>query len=419
MAIEKCKGFRDISPKEMKNFRFVESVFSDRCKKWGYQEIKTPTIEHLHLFTQAGTLTPGLLGRVYSFLDWDGWSGQRVVLRPDGTITSARYYVDNWNEEKAAKLFYISNNFVYEEDESKNRERWQCGAELIGCGGARADVELIVLSLEVASMIDGKNTNLKLSHAGIVRSIISCLGVDEEEQIGLFDQILDGNAEVLSKIKDEKPELAEMVNILLSSKGESAAFVKNIEALAGKGNEALKKPLGEFAEILSKLDSFGIKYEIDLTSGKGFEYYTGVIFRVFVDGENIGGGGRYDELIPLLNGGSKPAAGFALYMDKLMEMVEIKHCKTCEPDTALIIETEGKEKEEFLVSQALRNSGYIVEQEFSGGSKKDYKWLIKLNRENEKLVLTDQESDREFEVKSLREFLELLGGKHGCEDCSS
>lgn len=419
MAVEKCKGFSDITPSEMGRFRFIESVFSDRCKKWGYQEIRTPVIEHLHLFTQAGTLTPGMLGRVYSFLDWDGWSGQRVVLRPDGTIPSARYYVDHCDKEKAAKLFYISNNFVYEQTGKKNRERWQCGTELIGSGGAKADAELMVLALEIASMLDGKNTTLKLSHAGIVRAIISCLDISEDEQIGLFDQILDGNAEALSKIRDEKPSLAEIIDILLKAEGKGSAFVKNIKALTGKEAEALKAPLDEFAEILSKLDSFGISYEIDLTVGKGFEYYTGIIFRIFVDDENVGGGGRYDGLLPLLGGGEKPAAGFALYMDKLMKLVEMKHCKTCEPDTALILETEGKEREEFLVAQALRNSGYIVEQEFNGNKKEAYKWLIQLNAENERLMLTDQESDRKFEVKSLKEFLELLGGKHGCEDCSS
>ena len=86
MKIQRCKGMRDLSPVEMKIFRLVEDTCRECCLKWGYGEVRTPTLEYLHLFTSAGTLTPNMLGKVYSFLDWDGWSGERVVLRPDGTI---------------------------------------------------------------------------------------------------------------------------------------------------------------------------------------------------------------------------------------------------------------------------------------------------------------------------------------------
>ena len=86
MRVQKCKGTCDLSTEEMRRFRLIEGAFRESCVKWGYQEVRTPTIEYLHLFTSTGTLTPSTLGKVYSFLDWDGWSGERVVLRPEGTI---------------------------------------------------------------------------------------------------------------------------------------------------------------------------------------------------------------------------------------------------------------------------------------------------------------------------------------------
>ena len=106
MKIQRSKGNRDLSPGEMKTFRLIEGIFRECCLKWGYQEVRTPTIEYLHLFTSAGTLTPSMLGKVYSFLDWDGWSGERVVLKPDGTIPIARFYVDNMEKMELAKLLY-------------------------------------------------------------------------------------------------------------------------------------------------------------------------------------------------------------------------------------------------------------------------------------------------------------------------
>jgi len=68
MRVQRCKGMRDLSPEEMKKFRLIEGAFRDSCLKWGYEEVKTPTLEYLHLFTSTGTLTPAMLGRVYSFL---------------------------------------------------------------------------------------------------------------------------------------------------------------------------------------------------------------------------------------------------------------------------------------------------------------------------------------------------------------
>src|SRR3989304_6046039 len=71
----RCRGMRDTLPEEMQRFRRVEQAFREVCHGWRYREVRTPVIEHLHLFTAAGTLSPQLLGRVYSFLDWDGWGG--------------------------------------------------------------------------------------------------------------------------------------------------------------------------------------------------------------------------------------------------------------------------------------------------------------------------------------------------------
>src|SRR4030043_1670778 len=115
MKIQRCKGMRDLSPEEMTVFRLVEGSCRDCFLKWGYREVRTPTIEYLHLFTSAGTLTPGMLGKVYSFLDWDGWSGERVVLRPDGTIPVARMYIDSLAQQKPARLFYVTSIFSFEE----------------------------------------------------------------------------------------------------------------------------------------------------------------------------------------------------------------------------------------------------------------------------------------------------------------
>jgi histidyl-tRNA synthetase len=173
MRTQRCKGTRDLSPAEMAVFRFIEDVFREACLNWGYQEVRTPTLEYLHLFTSVGTLTPGMLGRVYSFLDWDGWSGERVVLRPDGTIPVARLYIESMEKEKLAKLAYVANTFIFEATGKKTRERWQCGAELVGVSSPSADVELVMLALEVLKRLKIDGIKLKLSHAGLIRALLA------------------------------------------------------------------------------------------------------------------------------------------------------------------------------------------------------------------------------------------------------
>ena len=201
MRAQRCKGTRDLSPEEMVRFRLIEGVFRDNCLKWGYQEVRTPTIEYLHLFTSAGTLTPSMLGKVYSFLDWDGWSGERVVLRPDGTIPVARLYIDTMADKSMAKFFYVDNTFIFDETGRNTRERWQCGAELIGAGSPLADAELILLVLEVLKKIRLEGVELKLSHAGLIKTLLVKLWLRPAEQTRIFGQILDGNEEALAKVK--------------------------------------------------------------------------------------------------------------------------------------------------------------------------------------------------------------------------
>src|SRR3970040_1972343 len=88
----RCRGMWDLLPGDMFRFRRLAQAFRAVCLGGGYQEVRTPTIEYLHLFTAAGTLSPQMLGRVYSFLDWDGWSGERVVLRAGSTSPAGRLY---------------------------------------------------------------------------------------------------------------------------------------------------------------------------------------------------------------------------------------------------------------------------------------------------------------------------------------
>lgn len=411
MRVQRCKGTRDLSPEEMIRFRFIEEAFRGCCLKWGYEEVKTPTLEYLHLFTSTGTLTPGMLGKVYSFLDWDGWSGERVVLRPDGTIPVARLYIDSMEDKGLAKLFYATNIFMFEETGKETRERWQGGAELIGVSSPLADIELIILALEVLKKVGLGDIELKLFHVGLIRGLLLGLGLSPEEQAKVFDQILDGDVEALARIKPGKPELDEALSLLLGLKGKSSGFLKNFKGLFTQNLPELDSSLDNFISIVGLLEALGYNYQIDIASGRGFEYYTGMIFQLFMGKEKIGGGGRYDALIPLMGGRNVPASGFALYFDRLMNLV--KPATSAQPlAQRILIKPEPEAiKQGFNMASCLREAGYVAEFKLEGQEPANLRWMLEVRSKAPLFMLTDRLNNKRFEAQTASEVLVLLGEK--------
>ena len=400
----------------MRRFRFIEGAFRDSCGKWGYQEVRTPTIEYLHLFTSTGTLTPGKLSKVYSFLDWDGWSGERVVLRPEGTIPTVRLYIDNLTDKKLARLFYVINTFVFEETGKENREKWQCGVELIGADSISADVELIALSLEVLKKLGLENIELKLSHAGLIRALLTGFGLSPEEQGKVFDQILDGDVAVLSRLKAETPDLARLLTPLLDMKGENAGFLRNLKTLFGSSLPEFIPVLDNFIGVVDLLTARGLKYRIDIASDRGFEYYTGMIFQLFDGDTKLGGGGRYDALIPLMGGKNIPASGFALLMNHLMEIIAMPPSNVTEANKILITISGGKPnvvKSAYNITDSLREADFIVSIQVDNEEKADFKWIIEVNDKSPEFAILNQSNKRKQTARTIGEVIKLLGGKGG------
>jgi histidyl-tRNA synthetase len=409
MSLEKCKGCRDLSPGEMTRFRVIEDSFRETTGKWGYQEVRTPTLEFLNLFTAAGTLTPGMLNRVYSFLDWDGWSGQRVVLRPDGTIPVARMYIDNPPQEAAVRYSYVVNTFIFEETGAEARERWQCAAELIGSNTAAANAELISLSLEVLSGLGLKDVEVRFSHAGIIQALLAGLELSHGEQDRIFDQLLDGDPAVLESLKLDKPELVKTLALVLDMKGKSSGFLKNIGAMVGDVAR-LDKPLADFIATVELLDELGVNYQINLASGRGFEYYTGMIYHLYSGETNVGGGGRYDALIPQMGGRETPAAGFALYMGRLMGLIETDKAAA---DGVLIRHQPEAAGAAFTIASQLRRNGFAACFGAAGGG---YTWTLDVGAGKAGFVLTSVAGGKKSTCRTPAEVLAQLGGTIVAED---
>jgi histidyl-tRNA synthetase len=406
MKIQRSKGTRDLSPQDMASFRLIESAFRECCLKWGYQEVRTPTLEYLHLFTATGTLTPSMLSKVYSFLDWDGWSGERVVLRPDGTIPISRLYIDSLAKEKLAKLFYVANVFMFEATGKKPRERWQCGAELIGAKPPLADIELVMLALEVLRELKIKGVELRLSHAGLIKALLARLGLSAEEQTRMFDQILDGDMKALERLKLKRPELEKTIDSLLELKGKPSGFSKELKELFAEDLPECKPYIENCARIAEFLEAMGYDYRIDIASGRGFEYYTGVIFQIFKAGEKIGGGGRYDALIPLMGGKDVPASGFALYLERLMSLIKPDALSAPQPPRVLVSADLDRARDGFDIAGRLHKAGYQAECYLGVQKNSDFDWTVEV-KDKPKFTLTNR-AKKQLTAQTVDELLALL-----------
>ena len=261
--MQRSRGMRDLLPADMRAFRQVEDAFRAAASRWGYDEIRTPTLETYSLFTAAGALTPEMLSRVYSFLDWDGWSGERVVLRPDSTIPVTRAAYEG-GIEPPARLSYIQNVFRFAE--TGDREDWQCGIEFLGAPAVVGDLEAISLACETFDAL-GLKPEIRLSHVGVVKAMANGSSNGGSAQREAF--------------------------VTLAGSEGGIGLLGNLRAIAGTALAGAVEPLGELEAIARSLAESGREVVIDLSLPRDFEYYSGVVFEFTSNGETWGASGRY------------------------------------------------------------------------------------------------------------------------------
>ncbi|MDD5082818.1 MAG: ATP phosphoribosyltransferase regulatory subunit, partial [Dehalococcoidales bacterium] len=147
---------------------------------------------------------------------------------------------------------------------------------------------------------------------------------------------------------------------------------------------------------------------IDITSGRGFEYYTGVMFQFLIDDEKVGGGGRYDALIPLMGGRDTPASGFALYLDRLMNL--IRPAATDKSSAQIVLITAKKETAAmaFKVASTLREAGYIAGLSLGGPEPTETSWTLDIREKTPSFVLTNIMRQKSSELATVDEILMVL-----------
>src|SRR3990172_1863776 len=344
MEVQRPSGTRDFLPDDMSKRKHIENKLRDVATRWGYGEIKTPTFEHIELFTSKSG--EGILGEIYNFRD----KGDReIALRPELTAPVIRMYVEELQKSpKPLKFYYFDNCFRYERPQKgRFREFFQFGVEIIGSARPESEAEIIAMAVEMLKTT-GVHGDLHVGHLGIVRSLLSDIQPDHQSKImRLVDKKDDkGLEEFLDNIQapDEmRYKLFRLIGLRgINAVQEARELVGDIESMS------------QFETILDLLDVYGLEYQVDLGIARGLDYYTGMVFEIYCEGlgaqNQVCGGGSY-RLAQLFGGEDIPSTGYAIGFDRVMEICNVKPAMK---KRVVVVSFDDTRKEAIVIAKRLR-----------------------------------------------------------------
>ncbi len=329
------EGTRDRLFGECLSRRQVQSGLTHLFRSRGYAEIITPEVEFYDSFVTGGCAIPQ-----ESLLKIIDRSGKICVMRPDCTIPIARVAATKMKDRALPQRFYYNQN-VYRSS-SGNRgdegECAQCGVELIGARGMRADLEMICMAVDSLRACGLKNFHIEIGHAGIYRALASEMKIDDEtaEQIR---SLIEGKS--FAALRDflapysDRPACAALNQLAYLFGG--VEVLDEAEAL-GSGEEGTIAYLRSLYHLLEQA-GYGEYVRFDLGLVHQIDYYTGVVFRGYVEGAGTAvlSGGRYDRLLEAF-GRPAQATGFAVNVDAVAAC--LPDAEIPKPDTLIYYELD-------------------------------------------------------------------------------
>lgn len=316
------EGVRDIYGKEYARKLAVEDLIHQQLNLYGYQDIQTPTFEFFDVFSKEIGTTPSK--ELYKFFDKEG---NTLVLRPDFTPSMARcaakYFMD---ENIPIRFCYAGNTFTNTSNlQGKLKEVTQMGAELINDGSVEADAELIAMVVESLLSAGLKDFQVSVGEVEYFKGICAQAGLDEQTENELREFISGKNIFGAEEFLAGRGVADTYCNMLLKV----TDYFGSIEVLKEARNLVCNARSINAIERLQKLYQVLCRYGVekyisfDLGMLSKYNYYTGVIFKVYTYGvgEPIVKGGRYDHLLGYF-GKEAPAIGFVVVIDDLMSALE-------------------------------------------------------------------------------------------------
>jgi histidyl-tRNA synthetase len=400
---QKVKGTYDILPPESVKWNQLISSLQSLSKSFGFEEIKTPIIENLDLFKQNVGFETDVSKEMFS---WEDSSNNYLALKPEMTAPVVRAFIESgfFRSKPLCKLFYIDALFRREKPQKgRQRQFHQFGVEAFGSSEIEQDIEVILIATKV------------LCHLGIDNTVLQINNIGSKDTRMLYQDKLSkyftSYKSKLSKISLKRLEINPLR--ILDSKEEIDLEIINGAPLI---TEFLSKDEhSKYLNLLSHLNALNISYQENGRLVRGLDYYNSTTFEISTlssKSQNaLLGGGRYDYLVESMGGPATPAVGFAAGIERLM--IESNFTISKERVDFFIGYESQSEKIMSIANQLIDNGYNVFIDTLKKSEKSQIKSAIKLNakyflRINDKIILKDLHSKKEFEVNSLNQIKDSI-----------
>jgi histidyl-tRNA synthetase len=349
------KGMNDILPQEAGLWEFFETTVKSMLRSYGYQNIRTPIVEHTQLFTRGiGEVTDIVEKEMYSFTD--ALNGEHLTMRPENTAAVVRASIEhNMLYDGPKRLWYVGPMFRHERPQrGRYRQFHQVGVEALGFAGPDTDAEIIMMCQRLWDDLGLTGIRLEINSLGLAEEraahrveLIAYLEkhmdvLDEEAKRRLYTnplRVLDTKNPAMQEVAQNAPKLIDFL-------GEAS--------------------LAHFEGLQRILKSNNLPFKINPRLVRGLDYYNLTVFEWVTDKlgaqGTVAAGGRYDPLIEQLGGKPTAACGWAMGVERILELLKeenlVPEDEGC--DVYVVHQGDTAREQAFIIAERLRDTGLDV-----------------------------------------------------------
>jgi len=362
-------GMKDILPHESAAWEELEALVREWLASYGYRNMRTPVLEHTRLFARGiGEVTDIVEKEMYSFRD--SLNDEQLTMRPEFTAGMVRATIEhNLLYDRPQRVYCMGPVFRHERPQrGRYRQFHQIDVEALGFAGPDVDAELILMLARLWKRLGLRDIRLELNSLG------------QADERAAHRQALIGHLEKHIDVLDDEARRRMHSNPL------RVLDTKN-PAMQDMANQAPRlfdflgpESRAHFEGVCARLRDAGIEYRLNPRLVRGLDYYNLTVFEWVTDRlgaqGTVCGGGRYDGLLELLGGRPAPAVGFAIGMERLLDLWQQSGAASGKPecDVYVVHQGDAAQRRAALLAEELRDAGHrVLVHAGSSGFKSQFK----------------------------------------------
>lgn len=349
------RGMNDALPGVSARWEQLEALVREWLRAYGYRNMRAPILEHTRLFTRGiGEVTDIVEKEMYSFTD--SLNGESLTLRPEFTAGMVRAAIEhNLLYDRPQRVYAMGPVFRHERPQrGRYRQFHQIDVEALGLAGPDIDAELIVMVSRLWKLLGITDVQLEINSLG--------QGDERAAHRAALIQHLEQHKDIL----DEDGLRRMYTNPLRVLDTKNPAMQAMADAAPKLFDFLGETSRVHFDGVCARLTDAGVPYRLNPRMVRGLDYYNLTVFEWVTDKlgaqATVCGGGRYDGLIELLGGKAAPAVGFAIGMERLLDLWGQYQSEVAAPECEIYIVHQGDEAQRraALLAESLRDVGLSV-----------------------------------------------------------